>query len=182
MRIIKYIAAMLLLVTIFTLVPQGGHSAYAGESVWAIHMQDQRMPISPRVRKESPVRNQLLPDLQTPRRWTDQDVVTLSRMVWGEGRGVTRNEQKLIVWTVLNRLDNGGYGNSIRAIVTARGQFTGYRSSHPVTEPIRGVVIYVLEAWDRGEAAKVYPPFARTPYYLYFHGDGRHNWFRESFR
>ena len=109
-------------------------------------------------------------------------MVTLYRMVWGEGRGVSRNEQKLIVWTVLNRLDSGRYGRSIRAVVTARGQFVGYRSRHPVTDPIRNVVIAVLEAWDRGEQAKVYPPFARTPNYLYFHGDGRHNWFRDRFR
>ena len=117
-----------------------------------------------------------------PRRWTEQDVTTLARMVWGEGRGVSRNEQKLIVWTVLNRLDNGRYGNSIRQIVTARGQFVGYRSGHPVTDAIRGMVIDVLEAWDRGEEAKIYPPFARYANYLYFHGDGRHNWFRARYR
>jgi len=182
MRIIKYIAAILFVFAIFTLVPRGEYRAYAGEVTRADHMANQRTLISARMQKESPVRNELLPAPEPPRRWTDQDVVTLSRMVWGEGRGVSRNEQKLIVWTVLNRLDNGRYGNSIRAVVTARGQFVGYRSSHPVTEPIRGVVVYVLQAWDRGEAAKVYPPFARTPYYLYFHGDGRHNWFRERFR
>jgi len=117
-----------------------------------------------------------------PRRWTYQDVTTLSRMVWGEGRGVSRNEQKLIVWTVLNRLDNGRYGNSIRQIVTARGQFVGYHSGFPVTDAIQEVVIYVLEAWDRGEDAKVYPPFARDSNYLYFRGDGRHNWFRARYR
>ena len=117
-----------------------------------------------------------------PRRWTEQDVTTLARMVWGEGRGVSRNEQKLIVWTVLNRLDDGRYGSSIRQIVTARGQFVGYRSGFPVTDAIREVVIYVLEAWDRGEAAKAYLPFARDPNYLYFRGDGRHNWFRTRYR
>lgn len=117
-----------------------------------------------------------------PSRWTEDDVTTLARMVWGEGRGVSRNEQKLIVWTVLNRLDNGRYGSSIRQVVTARGQFVGYRSGHPVTDAIREMVIDVLEAWDRGEAAKVYPPFARDANYLYFHGDGRHNWFRARYR
>jgi len=117
-----------------------------------------------------------------PRRWTEDCVVVISRMVWGEGRGVSRNEQKLIVWTVINRLENGRYGSSLIGVVRARGQFHGYSSRFPVTEEIREMVIEVLEAWDRGEAAKVYPPFAQTPYYLYFHGDGRHNWFRERHR
>ncbi|MCL2828374.1 MAG: cell wall hydrolase [Oscillospiraceae bacterium] len=182
MRIIKYVTVILFILAIVIFVPREETGAYASSTRIDLHMNTPKPSIPVQVLKSSPVRNTLLPVPEPPRRWTDQDVVTLSRMVWGEGRGVTRNEQKLIVWTVLNRLDNGRYGNSIRAVVTARGQFVGYQSSHPVTEPIRGVVIYVLEAWDRGEAAKVYPPFARTPYYLYFHGDGRHNWFRERFR
>ena len=120
--------------------------------------------------------------LQPPRRWTYHDVDLLSRMVWGEGRGVSRNEQKLIVWTALNRVDHRNYPNTIAGVVWARGQFVGYSSRHPVTVAIRQMTMEVLEAWDRGEQAKVYPPFARTPNYLYFHGDGRHNWFRETFR
>ena len=116
------------------------------------------------------------------RHWTDDDVITLSRMVWGEGRGVSENEQKLIVWTVLNRVDDGRFGASIRAVVIARGQFVGYSPHFPVTDEIRDVVIAVLEAWDRGEEAKVYPPFAQVSNYLYFNGDGRHNWFRARYR
>ena len=116
------------------------------------------------------------------RQWTDACVDVISRMVWGEGRGVSRNEQKLIVWTVINRLEDGRYGNSLIGVVRARGQFHGYSPHFPVTSEIRGMVVEVLEAWDRGEEAKVYPPFARTSNYRYFHGDGRHNWFRENWR
>lgn len=114
--------------------------------------------------------------------WTDNCVDVLSRMVWGEGRGVSRNEQKLIVWTVINRLEDGRYGTTLVGIVRARGQFHGYSPRFPVIPEIREMVIEVLEAWERGETAKVYPPFARTPNYRYFHGDGRHNWFRENWR
>ena len=34
--------------------------------------------------------------------------------------------------------------------------------------------------WNLGETAKVYQPFARTPNYRYFHGDGWHNRLREN--
>jgi len=115
-------------------------------------------------------------------RWTDACVDVIARMVWGEGRGVSRNEQKLIVWTVINRLEDGRYGDSLIGVVRARGQFHGYSPHFPVIPEIREMVVEVLEAWDRGEGAKVYPPFARTPDDRYFHGDGRHNWFRESWR
>jgi len=168
MRVFKYI---IITISLIALLRLPGFETFRAEAQSPAHRT-----------KDISIETALLPEIPVPRRWTDQDVVTLSRMVWGEGRGVSRNEQKLIVWTVLNRLDNGRYGSSIRAVVTARGQFVGYRSHHPVTDPIRSAVIYVLEAWDRGEPALVYPPFARTPYYLYFHGDGRHNWFRETHR
>ena len=120
------------------------------------------------------------PELTQGQRWTDNCVDVISRMVWGEGRGVNRNEQKLIVWTVINRYEHGGYGSSLVGVVRARGQFHGYSPRFPVTDEIRGVVIEVLSAWERGEEAKVYPPFARTSDYLYFWGDGTHNWFRRS--
>jgi len=125
---------------------------------------------------------ELGPEPYIPRQWTDDCADVISRMVWGEARGVSRNEQKLVVWTVINRLENGRYGSSLIGVVRARGQFTGYSPRFPVTDAIREMVVEVLEAWDRGEEAKVYPPFARTPNYLYFHGDGQHNWFRERHR
>jgi len=139
------------------------------------------------IEKQRAVVEELLPEEErllpyVPARWTEECVVVISRMVWGEARGVSRNEQKLVVWTVINRLEHGFYGGSLIGIVRSPGQFHGYSSRFPVTDEIREMVVEVLDAWDRGEAAKVYPPFARTSNYLFFHGDGRHNWFRERFR
>jgi spore germination cell wall hydrolase CwlJ-like protein len=121
-----------------------------------------------------------------PRKWTYDDVDVISRMVWGEARGVSRDEQKLVVWTVINRIENGRYGTSLIGIVTAPSQFHGYSPKFPVAEEIKEMVIEVLEAWDRGEQALIYPPFATTPDYLYFNArryNGRnHNFFRERWR
>jgi spore germination cell wall hydrolase CwlJ-like protein len=119
-----------------------------------------------------------------PRHWTYDDIDVISRMVWGEARGVSRNEQKLVVWTVIKRLDMGNSGNSLIGVVRAPSQFHGYSPNFPVTPEIREMVIEVLEAWERGETALVYYPFATTPYYLYF-GARRwngwsHNFFRET--
>ena len=118
------------------------------------------------------------------RRWTDYDVIVLSRMVWGEGRGVSRNEQKLIVWTAINRYEHrfANAENGLTGIVRSPGQFVGYSSWFPVTPEIREVVVEVLEAWDQGEQAKVYPPFSRCPHYVFFSGHSGHNWFRSHYR
>jgi hypothetical protein len=121
-----------------------------------------------------------------PRQWTYEDVDVISRMVWGEARGVSRNEQMLVVWTVINRLENGRYGSSLIGVVRASSQFHGYSPRFPVNDEIKEMVIEVLEAWDRGEQALIYPPFATTPDYLYFsarkHNGWSHNFFRDRWR
>jgi hypothetical protein len=116
------------------------------------------------------------------RSWTDECVNVISRMVWGEARGVSRNEQKLVVWTVINRLENGNYGNSLISVVRAPNQFHGYSPNFPVTPEIKEMVIGVLEAWNNGETAMVYPPFATTPDYLYFGARLRNGWSHNFFR
>jgi len=186
MNRIKGFALALCMLAVFGLSQSAAaYEAYEEETaVYEVYEADETIALPSVWTEKSPnIEEELIPaPPPPPRRWTEQDVVTLSRMVWGEGRGVSRNEQKLIVWTVLNRLDSGRYGSSIRAVVTARAQFVGYRSGHPVTDAIRSMVVDVLEAWDRGEEALVYPPFARYSNYLYFNGDGRHNWFRARHR
>lgn len=85
----------------------------------------------------------------------------------------------LVAWCICNRADE--YAKSIAEIVSARSQFHGYNQSHPVDETILSTVIEVLNAWSRGEQALVYEPYATSSEYLFFTGDGRHNWFREEY-
>lgn len=115
-----------------------------------------------------------------PLPYTDTDIEVLSKMVWGEARGCTAEEQALCIWTVLNRLADGRFGDSIEAIVKAPYQFAGYNQANPVTDEIQAVVINALEAWTAGEDAPVLEPYAVDGNYLYFTGgtDGLHNWFR----
>lgn len=115
--------------------------------------------------------------------YTDADIETLSKMVWGEARGCAAEEQALCIWTVLNRLADGRFGSSIEAIVTAPYQFAGYSEANPVTDEIQAVVIKALDAWAAGEDAPVLEPYATTSEYLYFTGgaDGLHNWFRGAY-
>lgn len=107
------------------------------------------------------------------------EVTLVARVVWGEARGCSREEQMLVVWCICNRAD--AKGQSIEQVVTARNQFHGYRESNPVDEDTLEVVREVLEAWSRGEEALVLEPYATTSDYQFFNGDGRHNWFREEY-
>ena len=108
--------------------------------------------------------------------------VTLARMVWGEARGCSATEQAAVVWCVLNRFDSGDpfYADCITLydIVTQPCQFYGYDPGNPVDPDILALVEDVLARWMAekeclGSVGRVLPRE-----YLFFSGDGKHNYFR----
>jgi hypothetical protein len=110
---------------------------------------------------------------------TDRDVELIAKTVWGEGRGVSKIEQSLIVWCILNRVD--AHNSTIAKIVTAKNQFHGYHPNNPVDKELVALVKDVIARWQleqvcTGEVGRTLPPD-----YLWFHGDGTHNWFRNAY-
>lgn len=112
-------------------------------------------------------------------KYSSYEVTLVCRTVWGEARGCSPEEQALVVGCICNRVD--AWGQSVEEVVTADGQFHGYSAANPVPAEIFEVVSATLEDWARGEEAPVYPPYATTSEYLFFYGDGEHNWFREEY-
>lgn len=119
------------------------------------------------------------PEPEVVAKYSSYEVTLVCQTVYGEARGCSREEQMLVAWCICNRADSTGA--SIEQVVTAPRQFHGYDPEHPVTDEIRSVVLEVLDAWSRGQKALVYEPYATTSDYLYFSGDGVHNWFREEY-
>ena len=106
--------------------------------------------------------------------------IALAKMVWGEARGCSTTERAAVVWCVLNRVD-AGYG-TITSVVTEPGHFVGYDKDHPVDPEILALVQDVLDRWwlettNSGEVGRVLPAD-----YLWFHGDGTNNHFRNAYR
>lgn len=128
---------------------------------------------------------------QWPRLYTDEDAIALAKLTWGEARGVpdlkihgrvisTRTQQAAVMWTVLNRFDEG-YKDSIIGVITANGQFHGYSEEHPVEEELLALAYDVLDRWNaekHGETVVRELPSG----YLWFHGDGTWNWFRDAYK
>ena len=80
--------------------------------------------------------------------FTKEEVDYISKTVYGEARGYSKIQQSAVVWCILNRLDNGYWGDTIKKVVTAPNQFYGYSYSHPVTDEIRELVEDVLIRWN----------------------------------
>lgn len=112
-------------------------------------------------------------------KYSSYEVTLVAKTVWGEARGCSRDEQKLVVWCICNRAD--ARNQSVEEVVTATNQFVGYDHDHPVEPEIVEVVEEVLHAWSCNEKALILPPYATTLNYQYFSGDGKHNWFREEY-
>ena len=99
----------------------------------------------------------------------------LAKLVWGEARGCSTTEQAAVVWCVLNRVDDGQ--GDIAEVATSPSQFYGYDPDNPVDADILALVQDVLIRWNMeqscvGSVGRVLPKE-----YLYFTGDGVHNYF-----
>ena len=111
--------------------------------------------------------------------YTEREVAMLAKTAWGESRGCTPDEQRLVLWTIFQRVDYPyKWGDTIECVITQPDQFHGYSPWHPICPYIYTIVREELEKWQRGEAPPTLYPFAPTLPYFFFCGDGTHNWFR----
>lgn len=109
----------------------------------------------------------------------EADKIALAKMVWGEARGCSTTEQAATIWCVLNRYDSGDrfWADTVEGITTQPCQFYGYDPGNPVDPDILALVEDVLARWMAekecvGSVGRVLPRE-----YLYFTGDGVHNYF-----
>ena len=111
-----------------------------------------------------------VPDTYIP---ADDDVTALAQMAYGEARGLADYEIAACMWVALNRLDHGGYGDTVEAVVSAPGQFAGYSAENPVDEELAAIARDVLtrhDAQQRGGVlfricgvCHVHPPSCPAP-------------------
>lgn len=111
-------------------------------------------------------------------KYTSEEFTMVVRTVYGEANVCSGEEQALVAWCICNRCD--AWDKSISEVVN-HAHFHGYDPDNPTPEDVRAVVQEVLDAWSRGETPATYPPYATTTGYLYFWGDGLHNYFREEY-
>ena len=107
----------------------------------------------------------------SPDIWTEDDLEILAQLIWAEARGVrTTKEKAAVVWCVLNRLDSGRYGDSIREVVTAPYQFA-WTEDRPVYPDLVGLALDVLQRWSDEKAGEENVGRVFPAEYLFFDGD-----------
>ncbi len=84
---------------------------------------------------------------------TDQEREWLARIVMAEASGEDLKGKALIARVVINRLYDGGYGDSIEAVIFATGQFYTAGMYQEPTKECYIAVDMVLNGWDEAQGA-----------------------------
>lgn len=116
-----------------------------------------------------------------PAPWTEDDLVLLAQTIYAEADICrTQKEKAAVVWCILNRLDAGRYGDTIREVVTAPNQFA-WSGDRPVVPEYIELAEDVLKRWAAEKEGQEDVGRVLPAGYLFFEGDGWVNHFDTSF-
>ena len=127
---------------------------------------------------EAPVQTE--PPVHYEMYFTEDDVAEVAKMLWGESRGCTRDNQIKCAWVVCNRVDDDRCPDTIQSVLDQPSQFHGYDPSYPVTDELYNVAFDVLTRWSyEKQGVPVRRELPNT--YLWFTGNGAENIFRGAY-
>lgn len=107
-----------------------------------------------------------------PAYFTEEEVSYIAKTVYGEAGCCSKIQQSAVVWCILNRVDNGYWGSTIKSVVTAPGQFNGYHSYNPVTDEIKELVEDIIVRWNMEKNGMTNIGRTLPERFMYFHADG----------
>ena len=126
---------------------------------------------------EAPVQTE--PPVYYEMYFTEDDVAEVAKMLWGEARGCTRDNQIKCAWIVCNRVDDERFPDTILGVLEQPSQFHGYDPTFPVTDELYDVAFDVLTRWSyEKQGIPVRRELASS--FLWFTGTGEENIFREA--
>ena len=111
--------------------------------------------------------------------FTEDDVAAMAKMLWGEARGCSRDNQIKCAWIVCNRVDDERFPDTIQEVLEQPSQFHGYDPTYPVTDELYNIAFDVLTRWSYEKQG--IPVRRELPSsFLWFTGNGQENIFREA--
>ena len=112
--------------------------------------------------------------------FSENDIISIAKILYSECRGVGSETQKAcVVWVICNRVD--AYGTSIQSVINSKNQFC-YNRNAPIREELYSIAKDVLERWSREKQGESNVGRVLPKNYLYFHGDGKVNYFKTGLK
>lgn len=103
----------------------------------------------------------------------EEDIIYISRTIWGEARGCCQLEREAVAWCILNRVDSPKFPDTIEKVVTAKYQFQGYSPNFPYENFYDEAKDVLIRHHNRERGI--------DPSLLYFSGNGKYNTFRDEY-
>lgn len=77
----------------------------------------------------------------------EKEAEYISKVVYGTAKNHSVNDQKAVVWCILNRVESAGYPDTVQGVCEQPKQWMGYSEDNPVMESIYDMVLEILKAW-----------------------------------
>ena len=172
-------AAVILTVAMITIANSASKAINVGIDATTV-IPDNTLPaVSPVVEA-----SEIAESVEEPTPWAPDldEVNALARTLYGECRGVkSQMEQAAVAWCVLNRVDSRYYPNTVMEVITQPRQFHGYDEDYPVLPSLKAIAEDVLTKWHLEKEGEEDVGRVLPKSYIYFVGDGVHNYFTEEF-
>ena len=110
---------------------------------------------------------------------SEAEIQLLAILLEGEGGGLeSLTELSGIGWTVVNRIKSEKFPNDVISVITQEGQFDGYTAGGTYSERSYWLACDILARADLEASGMEGVGRTLPEEYLYFHGDGKHNYFK----
>ena len=108
--------------------------------------------------------------------FSDEEVEAIARTLAGECYDDKMSDKRKVAEVILNRVSDGGFGENVIDVVTAKGQFAGYwNQSRPVSESDIQIAEETLTDWYANDCK------ALSEYLFFCSGPNRENVFRSEY-
>ena len=105
-----------------------------------------------------------------------EEVNVIAKTLAGECYDDKLNDKRKVVEVILNRVSDGRFGDSVIAVVEAKGQFAGYwRQSRPVSDSDIQIAEEALREWYSNDCKSL------SEYLFFCAGPNRENKFRTKY-
>jgi hypothetical protein len=112
-----------------------------------------------------------------------EEVEALAKVVYREARGCSKIEQAAVIWCILNRVDSPEryFPDTILEVIKQPHQFA-YTEDTPLWPSHVSLAEDVLQRWHEEKNGAEDVGRVLPAGYMYFVGDGKHNYFTQEFR
>ena len=108
--------------------------------------------------------------------FSDEEVEVIVRTLAGECYDDKMADKRKVAEVIVNRVSDGGFGENVIDVVTAKGQFSGYwNQSRPVSESDIQIAEETLTDWYANDCK------ALSEYLFFSSGPNRENVFRSEY-